>query len=462
MSNFTSVGYTVYDYLKPVTQNEKIGYCLLFATIVPASVMIGIAPISFTAGKIAADLAIGALAYLIGVTAYQILKYGTEQKNRDFERIKRAADSGDSECQFKLGKFYQDGIGCKRNFANAFEYYSLATKQGNAKAQAALGSCYEHEIGCGKDLKKAFENYGLAAKQNNAEGQAALGACYEHGIHCEKDLKKAFEYYSLAAEQKNAEAEVSIGRCYEYGIYCEKDLKKAFHYYDLAAKQGNAKGQAALGSCYECGIGCEKDIGQAFHYYGLAYKKQDIEVRVALGRLYLSEQKIPQIEEKLSRKKPGQSDAVCRKWRQMKALAFFRDAVKKDLGSSFITNADREAWYSIGLIDEEKKDYKLAYEAYQWAIKPVECETDATRKIRAHAAFRSAVLQEEGRTTTSEWTPLLAALANYAIAVEEYKFLEMPEELQKAQNAHLAATIKLEEAKKAYADLQKRCEVEVD
>ena len=68
------------------------------------------------------------------------------------------AENGDANAQYLLGKYYSD----EQEFAKAVEWWQKAADQGNIEAQYELGRCYENGCGVKKNLFKAIDWYALA------------------------------------------------------------------------------------------------------------------------------------------------------------------------------------------------------------------------------------------------------------------------------------------------------------
>ena len=66
------------------------------------------------------------------------------------DELTALAEKGDAEAQCKLGYRYKKGIGVKKSFLKAVEWYTKAAEQGHANAQNNLGVCYNH----GRGVKK--------------------------------------------------------------------------------------------------------------------------------------------------------------------------------------------------------------------------------------------------------------------------------------------------------------------
>jgi len=84
--------------------------------------------------------------------------------------------------------------------------FSLAAQDGNAEAQFLLGKCYMDGTGVEQDFNKAEKWLKKAADQGHAEAQFLLGKCYQYGKGVEQDFDKAMKWIAMAADQGHAEA----------------------------------------------------------------------------------------------------------------------------------------------------------------------------------------------------------------------------------------------------------------
>ena len=204
-----------------------------------------------------------------------------------FEWYSKAAAQGLAQAEYSVGVCYDLGTGVEKNTTKAFEWWSKAAAQGFAKAEYNVGVCYDHGMGVEKNTAKAFEWYSKAAVQGLANAEYAIGYCYEHGMGVEKNTAKAFEWYSKAATQGFAKAEHVIGYCYENGMGIEKNTAKAFEWYSKAAVQGLAQAERAIGYCYDYGMGVEKNTAKAFEWYSKAaaqgFSQAEYDVSICYG-----------------------------------------------------------------------------------------------------------------------------------------------------------------------------------
>ena len=99
----------------------------------------------------------------------------TKDVNRAFEYYMEAAEQGDANGQFNIGRMYQHGIGARRlDLRRALYYYKLAAaprgthNKGLARAQSALGYIYSGLLVNGKSgLIRAKYWWEKAAEQGN-------------------------------------------------------------------------------------------------------------------------------------------------------------------------------------------------------------------------------------------------------------------------------------------------------
>jgi hypothetical protein len=82
--------------------------------------------------------------------------------------------------------------------SEAVKWYRLAADQGNADAQFNLGKMYSKGRGVPLDKSEGVKWYRLAADQGNAEAQYSLGAVYDGGEGEPQNFIIAHMWYNLA------------------------------------------------------------------------------------------------------------------------------------------------------------------------------------------------------------------------------------------------------------------------
>ena len=138
-----------------------------------------------------------------------------------------------------IAQCYQWGEGIKKCNNEALKWYQIAAEKGQPDAQYHLGRFYHKGDLVTKNLKEAVKWLKKSADQDTAGAQWFLGTCYESGDGVTKNLKKAFNLYKMAAEQDHEQAQVMVGRCYENGNGVTKHLVNAYAWYNVACANGN-------------------------------------------------------------------------------------------------------------------------------------------------------------------------------------------------------------------------------
>jgi TPR repeat protein len=77
--------------------------------------------------------------------------------------VRLAAEQGQADAQFAMGRRYEVGQGVPQNYFEAIKWYRLAAEQGHAKAQYNLGSMYREGRGVPPDFVQAYVWFSLAA-----------------------------------------------------------------------------------------------------------------------------------------------------------------------------------------------------------------------------------------------------------------------------------------------------------
>ena len=143
-----------------------------------------------------------------------------------FLRYKIAAEEyGDAHAQYKLARWYQDGIGVEPNEQKAIEWYRKAGQNGSLEAQTEMIRRCENGIGMEKSRTEAVVWCREAAKQGDEDAQYQLAECYFEGDGVERDKKEAIKWYGEAAEQGHVEVQYKLAELYETGVEIEKNEK---------------------------------------------------------------------------------------------------------------------------------------------------------------------------------------------------------------------------------------------
>ena len=108
------------------------------------------------------------ILFLIGVMFSAFIAKG------DVAELRKVAEQGDAQAQFRLGVCYAKGDGVAEDLREAVKWFRKAAEQGDAKGQFNLGNCYANGDGVAEDQREAVKWYRKAAEQGDALAQAAL------------------------------------------------------------------------------------------------------------------------------------------------------------------------------------------------------------------------------------------------------------------------------------------------
>ncbi|MBV9524063.1 MAG: sel1 repeat family protein, partial [Alphaproteobacteria bacterium] len=118
----------------------------------------------------------------------------------------RAAQAGLIPAVFRLGTFYEKGLGVKKDPDIARRYYVMAAERGNAKAMHNLAVLDADGGGKGANYKSASQWFRKAAERGVADSEFNLAVLYARGIGVEQNLAESYKWFSLAAAQGDADA----------------------------------------------------------------------------------------------------------------------------------------------------------------------------------------------------------------------------------------------------------------
>lgn len=116
-----------------------------------------------------------------------------------FELFTRAADNGDPEAMFELGKLYEKGIGTEQDFARAIELYQKSADLGFADALNDLGFLYyQGASGLKRDPQKGVELFLKAADLRHPQAMYNVAALIDDGVIKGKTPDDAARYLYAA------------------------------------------------------------------------------------------------------------------------------------------------------------------------------------------------------------------------------------------------------------------------
>lgn len=160
-------------------------------------------------------------------------------------------------CFKEAGRFvarasYYAGILLEQShyYTKAFDWYRIAAQQNDGEAIYKMGYFYENGLGIDRNYLKAFECYMQAAEMKHIDAQLKVAFFYENGLGIEQDYNKALKLYLQLANMGNPIAQYKVGRFYEKGDAVEINYIEALKWYKLATEQGYNDGKQALKRLY--------------------------------------------------------------------------------------------------------------------------------------------------------------------------------------------------------------------
>ena len=299
-----------------------------------------------------------------------------------FEWLKRSAELGYHNAQWRLGWRYYFGNDVEQNFKEAVKWYTAAAEQGNSEGQWRLGAMYFAGEGVEMNLEKAIDCFIKSAEQGNSEGQWRLGTMYQDGEGVDVDPKKAVELYKASAEQGNSTGMWHLGYMYEFGEGVEADPKKAVELYKASAQQEDSTGMWRLGYMYQYGEGVDVDLKKAVELYKASAEQEDSTGMWQLGCMYELGEGVEQ----------SYTEAI--KWYEKSAQS------NNETGMYFLAQMYH---YGTGI----EKDLELAEKLYLDAIK-----TDPQDADYIHALANLYLITKNEPEKALEWYEKSVELGN--------------------------------------------------
>lgn len=131
------------------------------------------------------------------VTSYDF-EYGVHPDK--VNRLMGEANQNIGEGFLLLGTLYQVDRTVK-DLTLTRHYYRLAADQGNAQAQYLLGKMLYEGRGGPRDYDEAFKWFGQAAEQGNREAQIQVGLIYYDFLDAPPDYVKAYKWLTLGGDR---------------------------------------------------------------------------------------------------------------------------------------------------------------------------------------------------------------------------------------------------------------------
>lgn len=177
---------------------------------------------------------------MIGL-AYYYRFYNSD--GRDFAEALRyyrqAAESGDSEAQYLLGRFLVMKNLLKRERNKVIRWWDSALEKGLSSATTEEFD----EEGHKNERAEAMRWLNAAGEEGSCDALRLLSSMYHRGLLVLSESATAVKLLARAAEMDDVMSQALLGVIFLEGIGVEKEEKKGIEYLELASDAGNAFAQ---------------------------------------------------------------------------------------------------------------------------------------------------------------------------------------------------------------------------
>ena len=178
--------------------------------------------------------------------------------------MKFLAENGNIDAAKRMGNYYYDGIGVKKDYSEAIKWYEKAALLGDQWSRNRLGEMYRDGKGTAPDMEKAIEWFVKTSNFGSTLSISNILNMYSTGIIEKKDqYEKYLAILKKLAENGNIDAAKRIGNYYYDGIGVKKDYSEAIKWYEKAALLGDQWSRNRLGEMYRDGKGTSPDAEKA-------------------------------------------------------------------------------------------------------------------------------------------------------------------------------------------------------
>jgi hypothetical protein len=127
--------------------------------------------------------------------------FNRRQNERAFEWFERAADAGDVNSVFMVGRMYLQGRGTARNASRGVDFLLRAAREGHANAMLMLADCYIDGDGVTRNPSQGIDWLRRAAGKGLAKADWQLAKCEMNGTGTPVNYALATYYFSQAIPQ---------------------------------------------------------------------------------------------------------------------------------------------------------------------------------------------------------------------------------------------------------------------
>lgn len=162
------------------------------------------------------------------------------RKEEALHWFKEAAEGGEPNGWYDVGRCYFDGIGTEKDEAYAVKCFEKEIPAGSIGSHNLLGKAYFYGRGVPQDYAKAFQLISFTYEQGSTWGVYYLGKCCFEGWGTPQDYEKA-RMFLEQVDWNNSDAYYMLGFIYGRGLGVPADIPKAVDYLKKAGNKKEAK-----------------------------------------------------------------------------------------------------------------------------------------------------------------------------------------------------------------------------
>lgn len=217
--------------------------------------------------------------------------YGAFQRGLYLSALNLAlpkAQLGDASAQTLVAELMNNGLGVRRNPADAAFWYEQAARAGDANAQYKYALMLLTGENVKQDRKAADVMMRKAAEGGNREAQFNIAQLLTATNPGEKGLKEALPYYEKAALQGVPDAQYALSQLYYHMDLPREKRQQARDWLLKAALAGYDTAQYDMATWLINGVGGERNYEEGFRWMLIAANRGHVAAQNKLAKLYVN------------------------------------------------------------------------------------------------------------------------------------------------------------------------------
>jgi uncharacterized protein len=217
--------------------------------------------------------------------------YGAYQRGLYLEALQIAlpkAQLGDAAAQTLVAELMNNGLGVRRNPADATFWYEQAAKSGDANAQYK----YSLMLLAGENVKRNREAADTmmlkAADGGNPQAEFNIAQLLSAKTPGAKGLEQALPYYEKSALKGVPDAQYAVSQLYYHMDLPREKRQQSRDWLTRAALAGYDTAQYDLALWLINGIGGERDFVEGFRWMRIAANRGHVAAQNKLAKLYVN------------------------------------------------------------------------------------------------------------------------------------------------------------------------------